>query len=857
MKPALPFSCIPTVSRISTALACAILSLTGLQQAAAQSLRFAPPIFNVSAANGTTVAANLLNSPSGLAADAAGNLYIADTKNSLVRKVLPTQTATIFAGSGFGYSGDNGPAVRASMMQPSAVAVDQAGNVYISDPGTYSVRRVDTAGVITNFAGGNGSGSSGDGGPATAARLVPAGLATDTLGNLYIVDTFSNSVRVVGTGNVIYTYAGGGLVSGDASNGGPAISAQLNSPTSLATDSAGNLYIGDSVASTVRMVDRSGVIHPFAGTNLISGSAGDGGPALNATLFFPNGIALDSAGNVYITGNNTVRVVNKAGVISTMAGSGGAGLVLDGIPADKAPISLPQALAADALGNLFLAVPSSNQVYRVNLHPEIFPETRVGTSSLPQRLILENYGASTIHFSSIVFSGDFHLWNSVLAQSAPCTNAGFLFAGSSGWCTLDVVFTPTAEGIRAFPLTVTSNDTVTTLAETLSSSALASALSMSSGQMFIVAGTYPNTGASGPAATGPAKSIALTTPSGIVVDSSGNIFFSEGSYCQVERVDGLTGLLTIYGGNNSIPCLSNDGHTVISGDGGPANLAYLPAAGPLALDSKNNLYISDSFDARIRMIDTNGKVSTFAGLGVGVDFATACGYTADGGMASQALLCDPESMAFDAAGNLYFVETGNSLVRKISTAGILTTVAGTYNGHSTGGYSGDGGPATLARLNQPQGVVVNSAGDIFIADTNNSVVRKVSPATGIISTIAGQPGVANYSGDGGPAINSTLSYPKGLSIDAAGNVFVADYQNWVIRRIDTAGIITTVAGNNLSEGFNGDGLPATESTLSFPNFIFVSPGGHLFISDQDHELIREHRQFAAALRPAGCNRHLG
>ena len=817
-----------------TLAALVALGVGEMSPAFAQSLRFVPPIYNVSAATGTNSGNPLLFKPSGVVVDLEGNLFIADTGNKVVRKVSPTQTATIYAGAGgYGYTGDGGSAVSATLKAPTSLAVDSAGNVYVSDPESYAVRKISTAGIITTVVGGNGAGSTGDGGLATAAQITPGGIAADVVGNLYVVDATSATVRVVSTAGIINTYAGGGMLSGSAADNGPATAAKFINLTSVALDTSGNLYIADAGSAIVRKVDSLGTITTFAG-NGISGFSGDGGLATSAQLRYPQGLSVDPSGNLYIgdVGAANVRVVNTANIISTVVGIGSTGVVLDGTAADHARIDSPRGVATDNYGNLYIAVPATDSVYQVALHTERFPETKVGSSSQPQRLILENLGGSTINLSSFTLSGDFALYPALLPQPTPCTQTDAISGSSSfsNYCTFDVVFTPTTEGIRSFPLTINSNDAPATLVQTLSSTGLGSALAMTSGEMYIVAGKFGTN--SGPTASGPATSIGLTTPSGVVVDSAGNIYFSEEPFCQVEKVDGKTGILSTFGGTH---CLAPN--ETISGDGGPAAAAVIPGAGALALDSKNNLYIADGFDARIRQITTDGKIHTFAGEGVGIGNSPFCGYSADGVQASLAQLCGPDSMAFDGLGNLYFSETNNTLIRKISTAGVLSTVAGNYA--LGAGFSGDGGQATAAKLNQPRGLVVNAAGDVIFSDTYNHVIRKVSASTGQIATIAGKHGVPDYSGDGGLATAATFQYPMGLTIDAAGDLFVADYQNWVIRKIDTAGLITTVAGNHLSEFFNGDGLAATASGLSFPNYVFVSPGGLLFISDQDHELIRE------------------
>lgn len=802
----------------------------------AQDLRFAPVLYNVSAVTGTSNLNNQLNNPQAIATDARGNLYIADTGHRVIRKVDPTQTATIFAGNGgFGYTGDNGLAVSASFNSPSALAVDPAGNVYVSDTYNFAVRRISTAGVITTVAGGNGAGSSGDGGPATAAQIQPGSLAADALGNLYIVDSTSATVRMVNPLGMISTVVGGGTVAGTAADGGAATAAQLSSPSSLAVDTAGNLYVGDNGTFTVRKVNASGIISTFAGTTY--GYSGDGGLATSAQIGYPYGLGIDPDGNVYIADylSLRVRVVNPSGIISTFAGTGSSSSpVLDGQPADQVRFSYPSAVAPDNNGNVFVLVTATNAVYRVELHPERFPQTKVGASSVPHRIVLENAGSNVVTLSSFTLSVDFHLSSNFLPQAQPCQQTTTLFSGFSNYCTFDVVFQPTAEGIRSFPLTVNSNGSPSPLVDTLTSTGLGSALALTSGQMYIVAGTHGDV--SIPPFSGPAKSIGLNQVNGIAVDNSGNLFFTEYPFCQIYRVDGMTGNTTLFAGTNPTNC--NGFTSVVGGDEGPATSATLSGVGPLAFDHSGNLFVSDNWDGRVRRIDSNGFIHAFAGKDAGSGTNPGGGYSGDGGNATDAELKAPSSIAFDSAGNAFIADTGNNVIRKVSTSGIITTVAG--NQALGAGFSGDGGTATAAQLNSPYGVAVDAAGNIYIADTYNDVIRKVTASTGLISTIAGLHGVQAYSGDGGAAVASRLYLPWGLAMDAAGDLYISDSYNMVVRKIDTNGIITTVAGNNLYyDGYNGDGWPATETELAFPNYLALNSSGHLFVSDAGNQVIRE------------------
>ena len=316
--------------------------------------------------------------PSNVAADSAGNLYIADANDNVVRRVdaVTGIIATVAGTGGAGFSGDGGPALQAALNGPGSVALDSAGNLYIADRWNSRIRMV-SGGTITTVAGTGDSGNTGDGGPATSAQLAfPWCITLDSSGNLYIADFANNNVRKVDTGGNITTVAGGGS-QGYGSEWGPATTAQLSGPAGLALDNAGDLYISDSFNQTVRKVEflngSLGPIHTVAGT-FVAGSSygsfgGDGQPATTASLYWPKGLTLDSAGNLYIadSGNNAVRrVAAGTGIISTVAGIGEtAGFAGDMAPATAALLHSPQGVALDGLGNLFIADTTNNRVRKV------------------------------------------------------------------------------------------------------------------------------------------------------------------------------------------------------------------------------------------------------------------------------------------------------------------------------------------------------------------------------------------------------------------------------------------------------------------------------------------------------------
>jgi len=330
-------------------------------------------------------------------------------------------------------------------------------------------------------------------------------------------------------------------------------------------------------------------------------------------------------------------------------------------------------------------------------------------------------------------------------------------------------------------------------------------------------GSFSFSGDGGPAVR------AGISPSEVAADTEGNLFITSPFSYRVRRVDAATGIISTIVG---------DGTAGFSGDGGPATSAILDRPSDVALDTAGNLFIADLNNHRIRRVDAvTGVISTVAGNGI-------FGFAGDGGLATSARLWYPHGVALDVAGNLFIGDFSNGRIRRVDAAtGIIDTVAG--NGIL--GFSGDGGPATSASLGKLNGsLALDATGNLFIADWWNTRIRRVDAVTGIITTVAGN-GNWGFSGDGGPASSARLNSPFGVAVDAIGNLFIADRDNQRIRRVDAAtGVISTVAGNG-TFGFAGDGGPATSARLSKPVDVAVDAAGNIFMADTSSNRIRRVR----------------
>jgi sugar lactone lactonase YvrE len=637
-------------------------------------------------------------------------------------------------------------ATQASMGAATGCAIDSTGNVYFSSASEGTVFEIDKSGVLTQVASAAPTGlrlppGSTPVGPPLQLNS-PQGLAFDKTGDLYIAESGANRVLKLSPDGKLTTVAGNG-VAGYAGDGGLASSAQLNHPTGLAIDSAGNLYIADQDNYRVRMVSTGGAITTVAGNGQTGpnyGGPGDGGQAINGEISFAGSVAVDSHGNLYIADrmNSRVRVVTPNGVINTFAGSGSFGYGGDNGQAKAAQLNQPSAVAVDASGNLYIADSGNNRIRMVTPGGTI--STVAGTTQLAV------WGVTTDS------NGDL-----------------YLYGGDSR--------------IRK-----------------------------------ISAGTI-NTIEGGVAPTGSAAALQtqLQYPEGLTTDANGNLYFAEAGNHVVRRL-GTDGTLTVVAGN---------GTPGYSGDGGSATSAQLNSPAGVAIDSSGNLYISDSGNNVVRQVTPDHTIHSFAGSGTDVCPGS------DSPTATQ--LLNPAGLAVDSQGNLYIADSGHGCVLEITPAGQVSTIAG-GNAPTSDVFLSDQTTANATTLYLPQGVAVDSTGDVYIADTGNACIRKVMP-DGTIAVVAGN-GVFGYGGDDGAATGAQLSAAWSVAVDASDNLYIADTMNQRVRRVATDGTITTIAGNGTA-GYSGDGGDGTCAELNTPWSVAVGSNGAIYISDWGNGAIRE------------------
>ena len=726
------------------------------------SMLHAQNIINTVVGGGTVPANALLADipgPTAAIRDSHGNTFIAAPTSTNVFEVSSGGIFSVYAGQGHGgYGGDGGTPSGALLGLPNGLTFDSFGNIYIADIGNSRIREINiSTNTITTVAGSgvkcaNPLTACGDGASATAAELnFPEAVAVDGAGNIYIADAFDNKVRAVNMQSTTQTLFGQSIPAGDIAtvvgtgavcssptaacgDSGSAASATLNFPQGVAIDGSGNLYVSDTYDNRVRVVSPSGTISAFAGTGAAclnpASACGDGGAATAANFRKPQGVAFES-GNLYIadTYDNKVRVVS-GGIVSTVAGTGHPGFSGDGGSPTFAQLDLPSSVFGDAFGEVVIS-DSGNQRVR----------------------LVSSGNINTIAGGGSGGDGGAAL-SATLAEpySVAEDSAGSIYVADLGNNRIRRITNPIPNG------------TITTVVGT---------------------GSMGYTGDGGPA-----TSATLAAPTDVVVDNAGNIWIADASNSVVRvanpsaspvTVVGVTipagDIATVAGSGN--PCSPSTGKC---GDGLSALNAAITSPKAIAVDSAGNLYLSDNYAYKIRMVAAGtGIISTIAGNG-------NPGNGGDGGLATKAYLYKPNGVAVDSLGNVYIADSGNSRIREVlNQGGCMATqkcIIEPFALNRSDSCKGDGGPALNASMWNPLEVALDPSGDLFIGGGNDSVIRRVDAATLTVGTVAGscKQAQGGFGGDGGLATQALLAN-VGLSIDEQQNLFIADAGNNRIRYV--------------------------------------------------------------------------
>ena len=705
-----------------------------------------------------------------------------------VAALLPN---TLYTVAGFGYR-TGIPAKEADAGWPLGVVRRPDGDLIVVDYHGHRLLRIDQDGILHAFAGDGITGNTGDGGPAIAARFLwPHDLTQDKQGNLYLSDLGNQTIRRIDYQTGIITRVAGSGKVGRGGDGGLAINAELDTTCGIAVDDQGNMYLSSEWANNVRRVDaQTGIIElfagqdarhypsergdsrPLSGPNLsLMGYHGDGGPALAAVFHHPEHLAFDAdCRNLYVcdNSNDRIRKIDMAtGIITTVFGNGRRASNGDGGPATAASTLMPDAICLDDQNNLYVGEKYGYRVRKVDAATGIV-QTLVGNGvpgfgeeGLP--------GAQT-HCNAVeagiwadpdgtVFWGD-------------CSGRIRRYAGATGIVTTVLGGTsvhdgePATNGFLTGPggLTLGPDGTLY-IADVWGQRIRAID---PTGIIHTVAG---NGARAYGGDNGPATEAYLGNPHDVAVDSQGRVLIADTRNGRIRRVEADGTLRCIAG--TTLPWDGGEGRWD-KGDGGPANAASFMHIEAVAVAPNDDIYVGDGV-GRIRRIDaTTGLITTVAGVGT-------AGYRGDGGPATQAQIGAPTAIRFDTAGNLYFTDRAYHVVRRVDSQGIITTLVGT----GEAGFAPDGTPAQIAPIRQPYGLTLAPDGTLYFSDSANHCVRRITVA-GTLETVAGSATPGNAE-NGNPAVGAGLHEPRGLCFYGADLLLISDHYNNRIRAVKVKG----------------------------------------------------------------------
>ena len=738
------------------------------------------------------------NAPFAVAVDATGNLFVADTQNNAVKEILavdgsiPASPTINTLGSGF--------------TLPGGIAVDTHGNVFVSN--TY-INRVDEILAV--------SGSI----PSVSPQIVtlsphfytPRGLALDGSGNLYVANDNGNLVEEL--------VAAGGY--NTVNNLAPSVN--FFNPQATAVDKSGDVFVADYTFNVVyEIVAVDGVIPASPTVN-----------SLGSGFLNPRGVAVDASGNVYVadTGNNAVKEILAVG--GKIPASPTIGTLASGL-------SAPTGVAVDAHGNVFVADGSGILELGWATGGVNFGAQAIGSPTAAIQFPFTIAAGTTVGSVAVLTTGIAGL-DFANASGTTCTAMRY---SSTTDCVVNVNFTPRTAGARMGAVVFRDGSGNVLASVPVYGVGSGPQLAFRPGAISTVAGSGAYHYNPSPVA---ATSAALRGPTAVAVDPAGNLLISDWFHRVIAKVNASTKILSTVAGT-SAPCTEPTASPAC-GNGGPAINATLSNVEGLAVDGAGNWFIADPGDNAIRRVDAaTGIITTVAGDG-------AAGYAGDGSAATGAELNSPNGVAVDGAGNLYIADTDNSVIRMVNTLGVITTVAGggTPCGAATDAF-GDGCPATAATLSNAMALALDSANDIYIVDgggganrTSNNLIRRVDAFTGIVTAVAGN-GTQGYGGDGGPATAAELNEPQGLAIDSAGDLYIADTNNNRVRKVDAfTHLINTIAGNGTACSPNTQSAPTTTpacgdtgvptSAMLGPVGLALDGAGNLYIADFNDNRIRK------------------